>query len=203
MPAQTTTPRRRRGKILPKHTPDGTVLTTGQVADLCGVAARTVAKWFDGGKLPGWRVPESVDRRVYAHHLRAFLLARGCPVPADLGPMCGGVRVVVYACEARAARLIRDAAPLGAAVSYPADEAALATVVGRPRTAGVVCVGSGVSMADAARVIAKLRAAGWACLHVYGPDQALAPGATAGMPDDAAAVPPDVLAVLAAAGANP
>ena len=39
------------------------VFTTGQVAKICKVAPRTVSKWFDSGRLKGYRIPGSQDRR--------------------------------------------------------------------------------------------------------------------------------------------
>lgn len=51
--------------------------TTGQVAKICGVAPRTVSKWFDSGKLRGWRIPGSQDRRVPRGYLISFLRANG------------------------------------------------------------------------------------------------------------------------------
>ena len=40
------------------------VFTTGQVAKICQVAPRTVSKWFDSGRLKGYRIPGSQDRRI-------------------------------------------------------------------------------------------------------------------------------------------
>lgn len=53
------------------------VYTTGQVATICKVAARTVSKWFDSGRLKGYRVPGSNDRRIPATNLFAFMLKHG------------------------------------------------------------------------------------------------------------------------------
>lgn len=61
-------------------------MTTGQVAKCCNVAPRTVSKWFDSGKLKGYRIPGSQDRRVLAKTLIEFLKQSGMPVPAEL--MC-------------------------------------------------------------------------------------------------------------------
>lgn len=58
------------------------VFTTGQVAKICGVATRTVSKWFDSGTLKGYRIPESRDRRIPEKDLREFLATHG--MPADL-----------------------------------------------------------------------------------------------------------------------
>ena len=45
------------------------VFTTGQVAKICKVAPRTVSKWFDSGRLRGYRIPGSQDRRIPREHL--------------------------------------------------------------------------------------------------------------------------------------
>ena len=48
------------------------VFTTGQVAKICKVAPRTVSKWFDSGRLKGYRIPGSQDRRIpreYPHQV--------------------------------------------------------------------------------------------------------------------------------------
>ncbi len=56
------------------------VLTTGQVAKICKVASRTVSKWFDGGKLVGYRIPQSQDRRIPRENLIRFLKDHGMPL---------------------------------------------------------------------------------------------------------------------------
>jgi len=55
------------------------VLTTGEVAKLCHVAPRTVSKWFDTGKLRGYRIPGSRDRRIPRRQLLSFMRAYGIP----------------------------------------------------------------------------------------------------------------------------
>jgi excisionase family DNA binding protein len=55
------------------------VFTTGQVAKICSVAPRTVQKWFDSGKLRGYRIPGSQDRRVPREQLIRFLRDNGMP----------------------------------------------------------------------------------------------------------------------------
>lgn len=60
------------------------VFTTGQVARLCGVAQQTVSVWFDAGRLKGYRVPGSKDRRVPRADLLAFLRENGMPVPRQV-----------------------------------------------------------------------------------------------------------------------
>ena len=58
------------------------VLTTGQVAEICQVAPRTVSKWFDSGELKGYRVPGSKDRRIPVNDLIRFLRRHGMPLGA-------------------------------------------------------------------------------------------------------------------------
>jgi len=55
------------------------VLTTGQVAQLCNVAPRTVTKWFDSGQLKGYRIPGSKDRRIPLNELIRFMQAHDMP----------------------------------------------------------------------------------------------------------------------------
>lgn len=56
------------------------VFTTGQVAKICDVAPRTVSKWFDSGKLRGYRIPGSNDRRIPREQLIRFLKEHGMPL---------------------------------------------------------------------------------------------------------------------------
>jgi two-component system, OmpR family, response regulator RpaA len=56
------------------------VFTTGQVAKICKVAPRTVSKWFDSGKLRGYRIPGSQDRRIPREQLIKFLKEYGMPL---------------------------------------------------------------------------------------------------------------------------
>lgn len=55
------------------------IFTTGEVARLLSVAPRTVSKWFDSGKLKGYRLPGSQDRRIPREHLVTFLKEHGMP----------------------------------------------------------------------------------------------------------------------------
>ena len=62
------------------------IYTTGEVARICHVAPRTVSKWFDTGKLRGYRIPGSRDRRIPRDHLVAFMRVHGIPMDGlDLG----------------------------------------------------------------------------------------------------------------------
>ena len=62
------------------------VLTTGQVAQICNVAPRTVTKWFDAGQLKGYRIPGSRDRRIPTAEQIRFMKAHNIPTDAlELG----------------------------------------------------------------------------------------------------------------------
>lgn len=61
------------------------VLTTGQVSRICHVAPRTVCKWFDSGRLRGYRIPGGRDRRIPLTELMRFLKTHGIPTEI-LGP---------------------------------------------------------------------------------------------------------------------
>ena len=56
------------------------VFTTGQVAKICHVAPRTVSKWFDTGKLKGYRIPGSQDRRIPREQLVRFMKENHIPL---------------------------------------------------------------------------------------------------------------------------
>ena len=55
------------------------VFTVGQVATMCKVAPATVCKWFDTGRLRGYRIP-SGDRRIPRNHLMTFLKESQMPL---------------------------------------------------------------------------------------------------------------------------
>jgi len=64
------------------------VLTTGQVAQICHVAPRTVTKWFDSGQLKGYRIPGSRDRRIPANELFRFMKVHHIPTDdIEIGKM--------------------------------------------------------------------------------------------------------------------
>jgi two-component system, OmpR family, response regulator RpaA len=65
------------------------VFTTGQVAKICNVTIRTVIKWFEAGKIEGYKIPASKDRRIPRESLLRFLREHKIPYDAahfDLRP---------------------------------------------------------------------------------------------------------------------
>jgi len=71
---------------------DKDVLTTGEVAKICNVAPRTVSKWFDSGRLKGYRIPGSKDRRIPLNDLIGFMKEHGIPMD---GVVTGRPRVLI------------------------------------------------------------------------------------------------------------
>lgn len=61
-----------------------TYLTTGIVAKYAGCAPRTVAKWFDSGRLTGWYLPGSRDRRFEPRVVYEFFKKNQLPIPKEL-----------------------------------------------------------------------------------------------------------------------
>ena len=59
---------------------DKKILTTGDVAKICRVAPRTVSKWYDAGRLKGYRLPGSLDRRIPRDEVIRFLKEHGIPL---------------------------------------------------------------------------------------------------------------------------
>lgn len=57
-----------------------TVFTTGDVAKICQVAARTASKWIDSGLLQGYRIPCSKARRVPRSALVEFIKKHNMPL---------------------------------------------------------------------------------------------------------------------------
>jgi excisionase family DNA binding protein len=82
------------------------VLTTGEVAKICNVAPRTVSKWFDSGRLRGYRIPGSKDRRIPLQQLIRFMRAHGIPLD---GLDTGITRVLVVEGNRDVAELLAGA----------------------------------------------------------------------------------------------
>ncbi len=81
------------------------VLTTGDVAKICNVAPRTVSKWFDSGRLKGYRIPGSKDRRIPLAELVRFMKAHNMPT----GTLSvGRLRVLVIDSDAQTQTALVD-----------------------------------------------------------------------------------------------
>lgn len=102
----------------------GAVLfTTGGVARLCRVAPRTVSNWVDSGRLKGYRIPGSRDRRVPLADLLTFLRRYGMPVPPEIEPASGAQ--LAFGIDAPPGFRTVDVFGLGAAVASGAVAVAL------------------------------------------------------------------------------
>ncbi|MBI2930733.1 MAG: response regulator [Planctomycetes bacterium] len=80
--------------------------TTGQIAQICRVTKRTVIKWIDSGKLPGYRIPDSKHRRVTSRDLAEFMRKHHIPGGDEVGPR---PRVLIIDDDYDFAALLRDA----------------------------------------------------------------------------------------------
>jgi len=82
------------------------ILTTGEVSRICKVAPRTVSKWFDSGRLKGYRIPGSKDRRIPMNELIRFMKSHSMPLtmlPVDK------IRVLIVDSEVSSASVLADA----------------------------------------------------------------------------------------------
>lgn len=105
-----------RGKLRPRmfhstvkfmaHAQSKDVLTTGQVAKICRVAPRTVSKWFDSGRLRGYRIPGSKDRRIPVAQLLRFMQVHDIPT---VGLELGTVGVLIVDDDFELAGILREA----------------------------------------------------------------------------------------------
>ena len=75
------------------------------MAEICHVAPRTVSKWFDAGRLGGYRIPGSRDRRIPVEQLLAFMQAHGIPADALDRGTC---RVLIVDASDQAGRIVNE-----------------------------------------------------------------------------------------------
>ncbi|MFB9885673.1 response regulator [Balneatrix alpica] len=60
------------------------MLTTGEVANYCGVNFRTVIRWIERGQLKAFKLPGRGDNRISLDNFIDFLHAHQMPVPQEL-----------------------------------------------------------------------------------------------------------------------
>lgn len=64
---------------------DKRFLTTGDIAEMCGVNYRTVIRWVEAGRLKAFQLPGGRgDRRVLPQDFVAFLRDNNMPLPEEL-----------------------------------------------------------------------------------------------------------------------
>lgn len=136
------------------------VLTTGEVAKLCNVAPRTVSKWFDSGKLRGYRIPGSKDRRIPMQQLVRFMRDHGIPLD---GIDTGITRVIVAESDPDVAELLATALARDAGYEVhlvrSAFEAGAVAQEAKPHVMLVDVALHGLSGRDAIRAIRNVPAA--------------------------------------------
>ncbi len=66
------------------------LLTTTQVARICGVGNKSVIDWIDGGMMAGYRLPGSTHRRVPREAVVEFLNEHNLPVLVPEDPRNDG-----------------------------------------------------------------------------------------------------------------
>jgi excisionase family DNA binding protein len=101
------------------------VLTTGDVARLCHVTIRTVIKWYEQGRLEGYRLPGSRDRRFTRDAVVRFLSENDMParlLAPDRPAAAAGQRVLVVDDDEAVRTLVARA--LIATESYTVETAA-------------------------------------------------------------------------------
>ena len=127
------------------------VYTTGDVARICQVAPRTVSKWFDTGRLKGYRIPGSLDRRIPRDSLVEFMRSHGMPL-GELGTVQGGKVLIIgmSIAEREAVEKLLTASGLSTASAQNVFEAGAMATEHRPQ-----CVVIDASIGtDEARMIA-------------------------------------------------
>ena len=59
------------------------ILTTGEIAQYCGVNFRTVIRWIKRGHLKAYQLPGRGDNRVEIHDFLRFLTEHHMPIPQE------------------------------------------------------------------------------------------------------------------------
>lgn len=61
------------------HDKCGGILTTSQACVILGLSRNTVVRYFDRGRIKGYKIPGSPTRKIPVEHLVAFI--RDCHIP--------------------------------------------------------------------------------------------------------------------------
>ena len=69
-------------------------LTTGEIADHCGVNFRTVIRWIKAGRLKAFQLPGRGDNRVEVPNFIDFLRRHQMPIPKDFAHLARRVLIV-------------------------------------------------------------------------------------------------------------
>ena len=138
------------------HEPSAIVYTTGQVARICKVAPRTVATWFDSGRLKGYRIPGSQDRRVPRESMVQFLNEHNLPLSfLDCEECC---RVLLIGTEKTLSdRLTGDLVGRGNFRVARVDTGFDAGLVTGKHRQSVIVIDHGIGQSEAACIAVSLR----------------------------------------------
>jgi excisionase family DNA binding protein len=132
------------------------VFTTGQVATICKVAPRTVSKWFDSGRIRGYRVPGSQDRRILREQLIRFLKEHAVP-PGELEKE-GWHKILIVGAEQlfidRVHELLPEAEEYKCEVAHSGFEAGFQAESFHPDT---IIIDLAMGRSEAMQIAAKLR----------------------------------------------
>lgn len=86
--------------------------SSGEVAKICDVTARTVIRWIGAGRLNAFKLPGRGNNRISETDLLSFLSQNNMPIPPDIEPVDDKVCVIVtddqYLLK-HAKRIARDA----------------------------------------------------------------------------------------------
>lgn len=130
-------------------------LTTGEIAKLCGVNLRTVARWIERGHLKAYQLPGRGDNRVEPADFLDFLRRNAMPVPAELRAERKALVVEDDADVAEAmARTLRE---VGFEVQVATDGFQAGTLLGTFRP-GLMTVDLRMAGMSGAEVIRQVRA---------------------------------------------
>ena len=133
------------------------VLTTGLIAKHCNVAPRTVSKWIDSGRLKGYRIPGSDDRRVTREEFVRFLVAGGMPLGEYAERACYKV-LLIGAGPVLMEQLLEAFGPDDLAVT-PTDCTFSAGMICRDFKPDTIVIDLSIGRSEAARIAWTLRAA--------------------------------------------
>lgn len=136
--------------------PSAIVYTTGQVSKICKVAPRTVSNWLDTGRLKGYRIPGSQDRRVPREAMVEFLNEHNLPLSfLDCEECC---RVLLIGTEKTLSdRLTDDLAGRGNFRFARVDTGFDAGLVTGKHRQSVVIIDHGIGQRGAVNIAVSLR----------------------------------------------
>jgi CheY-like chemotaxis protein len=130
-------------------------LTTGDIAQLCGVNFRTVIRWIQRGHLKAFQLPGRGDNRVQVADFIQFLRDNDMPIPEELMPSARRV-LIVEGDEALASLLDRAFGRAGYETKIAADGFQAGALAGSFGP-GVMVVDIGTKGVDGPEAIRMIR----------------------------------------------